>query len=214
MAIENSLDSVLNTKTKVKIIRLFISRTNEFHTSGREIAKSIKVSPPAAHAALKKLYNQGILKLEIIGKQHIYSLNDKNRLVRDILKPSFKKEISLKDDIKRFIAKKIKKEKLARDIISIILYGSLQCHQTTDTSDVDIAVITKDKIKAKKVEDAFIENIAVQFHEYFGFHLDVYVKSKEEFLSRIKRRLSPVSSLAKSYSVIYGKDLIELKTIQ
>ncbi len=210
MVMENSLDTILNTKTKVKIIRLFTSHTDDFRSSGREIAKWIKVSPPAAHSALKQLYNQGILKLEIIGKQHIYSLNDKNRLVRDILKPSFKKELSLKEDIKRFLIKKIESGGLRRNILSIILYGSLQRSQTTDKSDADIAIIVKDKKNIENIEDRFIEDIGPQFNEYFGAHLDTYIKSKEEFIDRMKKKLPPVSSLMKSYSVIFGKSPLDL----
>lgn len=210
MPIENSLDTLLNTKTKVKIIRLFISRTDDFRASGREIAKWIKASPPAAHSALKELYSQGILRLEIIGGQHIYGINPKNRLVKGILKPGFKKELSLKEDIRSFLVKKIKGTNISHKIISLVLYGSLQRSQATHRSDADVAVIIKDKKDLRMIEDAFIENIGVQFSEYFGFHLDAYIKPKEEFLYRFKKHLSPVSALMKSYSVVFGKDPLEL----
>jgi predicted nucleotidyltransferase len=210
MAVENSLDIILDSKIKVKIIRLFILRTDDFRSSGREIAKWIKVSPPATHTALKELYNQDILKLQIIGKQHIYSLNTKNRIVKDILKPSFKKELSLKEDIQRFLIKKIEELNLKPRIASLILYGSLQQGQTTTRSDVDIAVVVKDKKYTEEVKDKFIVNIARQFSEYFGSHLDAYVKSKAEFVYRMKKRLSPVATLMKSYSLIFGKEPFEL----
>lgn len=210
MAIENSLDIILDSKTKIKIIRLFISRSDAFRSSGREIAKWIKISPPTTHAALKELFSQGILRLEIIGKQHIYSLNTKNRIVEDILKPSFKKELSLKEDIKSFLIKKMEELKLKHKIDSLILYGSLQRGSTTDRSDVDIAVIVKDKKDNEEVKDKFIVDIAGQFSEYFGSHLDAYVKPRAEFVYRMKKHLSPVSSLMKSYSVIFGKEPFEL----
>jgi predicted nucleotidyltransferase len=209
MAMENSLDIILNTKTKVKIIRLFVSRTDDFRSSGREIAKWIKVSPPATHTALKELYNQSILNLEVIGKQHIYSLNNKNRIVKDILKPSFKKELSIKEDIKHFLNKKIEEEKIKHKLSSLILYGSLQRRRTTGLSDVDIAVIVKYKRDVKEIEDKFIENIGIEFSEYFGVHLDAYVKSKDGFVYRMKKHLPPVLSLMKSYSVIFGEDPLE-----
>jgi predicted nucleotidyltransferase len=211
MGIENSLDSILNTATKVKILRLFSSRTDEFRSSGREIAKSVKVSPPAAHTALKELYSQGILKLEIIGKQHIYSLNSQSRLVKDILKPSFKKELSLKQDMSRFLIEKIKNAGIKSKIMSIILYGSLQTGKSTAASDADIAVVVRDKADLKKVGNVFTESIAAQFSEYFGINLDAYIKSKEEFISRVKNNKPPVSSLLKSYSIIFGVSPIELR---
>jgi predicted nucleotidyltransferase len=210
MAIENNLDTILDSRAKIKIIRLFVSHTGDFRSSGRAIARLIKVSPPSAHLALKELNSQKILNLEIIGKQHVYSLNTKNRSVRDILAPVFTKELSVKEDIKSFLVGKIKDSKIARKIISLVLYGSLQRNQAGKGSDVDIAVIVKNKRDTQDIEERFIKDIAVQFSEYFGVHLDAYVKSRNEFLKRMKRRLPPVSTLIKSYSVIFGKDPLEL----
>jgi len=210
MPIENSLDTILDSRTKIKIIRLFISRTPDFRSSGREIAKRIKVSPPATHAALKELYNQNILNLEIIGRQHIYSLNTRGRIVKDILTPVFKKELSFKEDIKTFLVTKMKALKIKQKILSLILYGSLQRSQAGPKSDVDVAVVIKDKEDIQDIENKFINEIAVQFYEYFGVHLDAYIKTKEEFVKRLKRHLPPVSTLIKSYLVVFGKDPLEL----
>lgn len=101
MAAEKSLDNILNSKSKIAIIRLYVSKTVDFKATGRKIAKLIDFSAPATHTALKELYNQGVLKLDIIGKQHIYSLDSNNRMVKQILKPMFKKEISVKGEIKK-----------------------------------------------------------------------------------------------------------------
>ena len=132
MAIERSLDNVLNTNSKVKIIRLFTSRREDFIASGREIARLTGITPPAAHTALKDLYNQDILKRDIIGREHIYRLNANNRIVQDILKPAFKKEYSIKEDIFKFLKEKIKENRIEDKIVSLILYGSLQSGSTDE----------------------------------------------------------------------------------
>jgi len=59
--------------------------------------------------------------------------------------------------------------------------------------------------------DWFIEELAVQFSDYFGIQADAYIKTKDEFVGRMRKNLAPVSTLLKSYSVILGKDPIELK---
>lgn len=210
MPIEKRLDDILNTKSKVKIIRLFASRREDFMASGREIAKLVSLTPPAVHAALKELYNQDILKRDIIGKQHIYRMNYASRLVRDILQPAFQREHSIKDDISNFLRGKIKTYKL-RGIISLILYGSITKGETHERSDCDIAVIVKDTKSKKLIEDIFIEKISSEFYEYFGISLDAYIKTEKKFKGRLKKGLSPVSMLMKSYIVIYGKDPINFK---
>ncbi|MEA3346527.1 MAG: zeta toxin family protein [Candidatus Auribacterota bacterium] len=96
MVVEKALDNILNTNSKVKIIRLFISRSEDFIASGREISRLIGMTPPAVHTTLKDLYNQDILKRDIIGKQHIYKLNTNSRLVKNILVPAFKRELLIK----------------------------------------------------------------------------------------------------------------------
>lgn len=211
MAIERSLDKILNTNSKVKIVRLFVSRRVDFMASGREIARLIEITPPAAHAALKDLYNQDILKRDIIGREHIYRLNANNRIVQNILIPAFKKEYSVKEDIFKFLKKKIKEKKMKDKIISLILYGSLQSGRAHEKSDVDIAVITKNEAAQKEVERVFIEDVSHQFYDYFGANIDTYIKTKDEFVKRLKKKLSPLSKLVESYTVIYGKDPIKLK---
>ena len=210
MSIEKKLDDILNTKSKVKIIRLFASRREDFMASGRAIAKLVNLTPPAVHATLKGLYGQDILKRDIIGRQHIYSMNYRSRLVKDILQPAFKKERSIKDDIADFLLKKIKAYKL-RGIISLMLYGSITKGETHEKSDCDIAVVVRSAASKKLIEDILIEKISAEFYEYFGISLDAYIKTEKEFLGRLKRKLSPVSTLMKSYTVIYGKDPIGLK---
>ena len=93
-----TLDSLLNTGSKVKIIRLFVSRKVGFRASGRKIATLANITAPAAHAALKELQNHGLLKREIIGRQHIYRLDDNSVMIKKILKPMFRKESSLKQE--------------------------------------------------------------------------------------------------------------------
>lgn len=212
MVLDKALDSILNTGSKIKIIRLFISRRENYMASGREIARLVNLTAPAAHAALKELYNQDILKQDIIGRGHIYRLNADSRIVKTILEPAFKKEDSIKKDIFDFIIKKIEEKRIKNKIVSAILYGSLETGATDEKSDVDIAIITKNKTAKEQIEKTYtIENITNQFYDYFGVHLDVYIKTKNEFVRRLKKNLPPVSTLMRSYSVVYGKDPIEFK---
>jgi len=211
MIMDKTLDNILNTNHKVKIIRLFISKREDFISTGREIARMIDVTAPTAHTALKELYSQDILKRNIISGHHLYKLNTANRTVKNILIPAFKKELAFKKDISLFLINQIKDKNISNKIISIILYGSFQTGKTDNTSDVDVAVVVKNKNHTPQVEKIFIEEITNEFREYFGVHLDVYIKPKEEFLQRLNKNQPPISTLIKSYSIIHGKDIIDLK---
>ena len=206
---EKSLDSILNTNAKVKIIRLFTSHLEDFMASGREISRAISVTAPATHTALKELYEQGILKREIKGKFHLYRLNTKSRIVKAILVPAFRKENSFLKDAVSFIVQALRKNKIANKLSSVVLYGSQYTKKATLESDIDIAVVVKNAKDIKTIEDIFIEKISSEFEEYFQIRIDTYIKTKKEFISRLKKKLSPVASLMKSYSVIYGEDPID-----
>jgi len=91
-------------------------------------------------------------------------------------------------------------------IISIIFYGSQQKEKAEESSDIDIAVIVRDNNDTKIVEDLFIENITSAFYDYFGVSLDVYIKTQKDFIDRLNKDLPPVSTLMKSYSIVYGED--------
>ena len=107
MAFNKSLENILNTGSKAKIIGLLVSKKDSFRASGRQIAELVNVSAPAAHAALKTLHKQDVLKREIIGKQHIYSLNNNSEIVKHVLMPMFQKESSLKKEIDDHFIKQI-----------------------------------------------------------------------------------------------------------
>ena len=211
MAIEQALNNILNTNSKVRIIRLFISKREDFIATGREIARLTNISAPAAHATLKNLGNLDVLSRKIIGKQHLYKLNIKSRIVKNILIPAFKKELSVKKDVINYLKNEIKTKRLTDKIVSLIFYGSLQKRSETETSDVDIAIITKNEADKEYVRKIFLEDISARFHEYFGAYLDTYIKTQDEFIIRLRKNQPPVSTLIKSYTMVCGKDPLDMK---
>jgi predicted nucleotidyltransferase len=86
----------------------------------------------------------------------------------------------------------------------------LQKGTANDKSDVDIAVIVKGKKDTKEINDKFLNDISVRFYSYFNAHLDAYIKTKDEFRSRLQKNQPPISTLMKSYSIIYGKEPLEI----
>jgi len=208
---KDTLNDVLNSEIKIKVIRLFISRTEGYHATGREIARIVGTTAPTAHVALKDLYASHILNYEISGRNHLYSLNRKTRMVESILLPMFQKEDAFKNDVFEFIKTTLIKKKVMESIVSILLYGSQQRGKSDESSDIDIAVIVRTASDLKAIEDLFIEEITSSFYDYFGVSLDAYIKTQKDFTDRLNKNLPPVSTLMKSYSVVYGEDPINFR---
>lgn len=203
------INELLDSQVKLAIIRAFLKH-NGLKANGREIAKIAGFSAPSTHDALKDLHACNILNLDIIGKQHIYTLNEENRAVQKILRPLFELEGNVKEDIADFLIDALTRTKIKSLIVSVILYGSLQRNEATTKSDVDVALVVKNASDVPIVTDVFTQSIARDFKQYFGSQLDVYIKSRSEFKERLKKNLPPVSSLIKSYSVLYGKEPLEI----
>ena len=208
---KDDLNSILNSEIKIRIIRFLSSRGKGYQATGREVARLVETTAPTAHTALKDLYAYHILNYVISGRNHLYSLNRKTRLVKDILLPMLKKENDFKNDVFSFIRSLLKEKKAMKSIVSILFYGSQQKEKSNESSDIDIAVIVRDNSDLKIMEDLFIENITSSFYDYFGVSLDAYIKTQKDFIDRLNKNLTPVSTLMKSYNVIYGEDPINWK---
>ncbi len=203
------INEIIDSPSKFAILRILASRKG-FKATGREIAKLAGYSVPSTHESLKDLYSHNILNLEIIGKQHIYTLNEDDRIVKRIIHPMFEAEGGFKEEIRDFLLDEIKKAGIKQAIISLILYGSIQKGTANRGSDVDVAVIVAKAADVTRVKDIFISTIIGKFKSYFGVQLDSYVKTAVEFRNRFKKNQPPVSTLMKSYLVLYGKEPLDI----
>lgn len=203
------IEEIVDSPSKLAILRVFTSHKG-LQATGRRVAELIGYSVPSTHESLKALHAQNILNLEIIGKQHIYSLNENDRIVQKIIRPMFEVESNVRKEIGDFLLKEIKKTGTKGKITSLILYGSAQTGETRKGSDVDVAVVVAQEKDLQAVEDAFLSRIAPRFKAYFGVQIDSYIKSAADFRSRLKKHQPPVSTLMKAYSVLYGKEPLEV----
>lgn len=209
MTIPFQFEKIIDSPSKLAILRVFAAHDG-LKATGRQIAKLVGYSAPSTHESLKDLHNRNILKLEIIGKQHIYALNEDDRIVKKIIRPMFATESNLKNEFRDFLLDEFKKTKIKAQIASLILYGSIQTETAKKGSDVDVAVVVSRAADLRSVENAFSLEIISRFKAYFGVQIDPYIKSADEFKRRLKRNKPPVSTLMKSYSVLYGKEPLEV----
>ncbi|MDP3041987.1 MAG: nucleotidyltransferase domain-containing protein [Candidatus Omnitrophota bacterium] len=203
------VEDIVDSPSKLAILRVFASRRG-LKATGRQIAKLVGYSAPSTHDSLKNLHERNILKLDIIGKQHIYALNEEDRIVQKIIRPMFAAESNFKNEIRDFLLNELKKNKIKAKIASLILYGSVQTEKAKKGSDVDVAVVVSRVSDLRSVENVFSFEVIPRFKAYFGVQVDPYIKSADEFKKRLKKNKPPVSTLMKSYSVLYGKEPLEV----
>lgn len=203
------IEEIVDSPSKLAILRVFAAHKG-LRATGRQIAKLVGYSAPSAHESLKNLYDRNILKLEIIGKQHIYTLNEDDRIVQKIIRPMFAAEGNVKSEIRDFLLGEFKRTKIRAKISAVFLYGSMQNETAKKGSDVDVAVVVSRAADLRAIEGVFLSEINSRFKIYFGVQLDPYIKSAGEFRERLKKSQPPVSTLMKSYSVLCGKEPLEI----
>jgi len=203
------IDDIVDSPSKLAILRVFASREG-LKATGREIAKLAGFSVPSTHESLKDLYERNVLVREIIGKQHIYSLNEDDRLVQKIIRPMFKAESNYKQEIGDLLLEEVKKAGIKSIIVSLMLYGSVEKKTAQEGSDIDVAVVVAKATDVDRVFEVFNSYIVERFKSFFGVHLDFYVKSATEFRELLQKNRPPISTLMKAYSVLYGKEPLEV----
>jgi len=202
MKLTNPLDKILNNETKVKILR-FLFKTNA-EWNGRQIARELGVTPATTHKALQSLNKEGVLLLRNIGKTHVYTLKRNNFTVSNMLKPLFANEEKILDSIFGIIRRRISASSIKKDIVSVVLFGSVSLHKERPTSDIDIAVIVKD-LKRKHKAELLFEEIDKKISEKFGNTISAYINTVLEFKSKYKKGLAVIKNILKSNKLIYGK---------
>jgi len=204
MKLTKPLDSILNTEVKTKILR-FLCRTGA-EWNGSQIAKEVGITPAASHSALNELTRQGVIMMRNMGNTHVYTLNAKNYIVSDLLKPLYIKEDEALHKIIGIIKRSLSSSKIKNKILNVSLFGSVNKGEDHPTSDIDLAVIVSDAKAKSKVEKLF-EKIDANVSKKFGNIISPYINTKSEFKTKRKKKLEVVKNILKSNTLIYGERL-------
>lgn len=145
----------------------------------REIARKIGISFGSANKVLNDLHSSGLLNRSQKGKMCFYRINSDDASLRqfkifntiDLLRPLIN---SLKD--------------LAR---KIVLYGSCSNGTDSSNSDIDIFIISDDKIKVLQSIEKYsfgkgFEDLRIQPVIFSPLELLKAEKTEEEFLSLVR----------------------------
>lgn len=150
MRFHTPLDDILNSRIKVRILRLFARTRGSY--SGREVARLIGYSHNPTIQALKELEAQGLLRRRSIGASHEYTLNEDHLLVRGVLLLAFERE---RDALLEIAS--IFEEQIGKDFEEAVIFGSVARGEERLDSDVDILIIIKDRADKEAVEDRVSE---------------------------------------------------------
>lgn len=193
-----SLLDVLNSKTKIKIIKFLL--THEASMSEREIASILKVSHMSVNRTMRELAELNFVNFVTIGKAHLWRVNHKSYAFR-ALSELIKGVSGIQEPIEEL--KKILLKNLSKTLIKrIVLFGSIAKGSERTNSDIDIFVLARDKQSKEKLESS-IEKLSNICFEMYGNRLAPYILTDQEL--KQKKNLKVISEIKKGIEIYSGK---------
>lgn len=202
MLIRDILDKTLANETKIRILRLLFKYGAE--RTGRQLAKEVGASPTTAGKFLSELVNDGIINVKGAGKSHLYSVNDKNYVVRNLLRPFFEKEKNIFGDMISLIKKSLAKTGTA--IESAAIFGSVAEKKETARSDIDLMIIIRE-LKDRKKMEAAVDKISIRLAKDFQTVISPYILSTAQFKKRYSEKSPIINEILKTHILIMGSSL-------
>lgn len=194
MKLHNILDDMLDSKSKVRILRTLF-RFPERDFTEREIAKMIRMSPNTVNLALNSLRKTNVFLYKRIGRTHSYRC-DPDSVLFPLLKGLFKQERQMREDLITLL-----KEGL-EGVGTCILFGSFAREEEGFDSDLDILIVAKNKEKAKAITDHLAEDLSLRF----SITLAPMIFSPEEIEKKQQKKF--IKEALSEGMIIAGKHVI------
>ncbi len=179
-----SLLDVLNSKTKVKIVKFLL--THEASMSEREIASILKVSHMSINRTMRELSDLNFVDFITVGKAHLWRVNRKSYAFKT-LSTLIKGVSGIKEpmqDLEDILLKHLPKSLIKK----VILFGSIAKASEKPSSDIDIFILVKNKQGKVKFEQS-IEKLSNVCLEVYGNRLAPYILTEQEFKQKKNLKL-------------------------
>lgn len=194
MKFNTSLIDILNSKTKLKIVKFLL--THEASMSEREIASILKVSHMSINRTMRELSEVNLVNFTTVGKAHLWKVNRKSYAFK-VLSEFIKGVSRIKDpldDLKGIILTNIPKNLIKK----VVLFGSVAKGEEKTDSDIDVFFLVKDSRDKEKLSSA-LEKLSNACLETYGNRLSPYILTEQE--AKKKARAKFLSEIDKGIEI-------------
>ncbi|MBU1670613.1 MAG: nucleotidyltransferase domain-containing protein [Actinobacteria bacterium] len=200
MKVNRPLDLIMNNKNKVAILRHLVLYPSEV-TTGRSLARELKMNQATCNNALNSLHRAGIIMRKNAGRSSIYEIARDTAVCEELLQPLFQKEREIPGEAVRMLVQGLEAER-----IQAFLFGSVVRGTDTPESDTDVLLVLDDKADRKKALDRLGENTPEAYRRFrTGFN--VTLLSESELARKRKRKDGFVSrAMAEAVRIEVGAE--------
>lgn len=200
MIVNRILDHIFVNTGNLAVLRVLNDRV--VGISGRETARLANISLRTAQLALSNLEGLKIVKRQIGGREHLFTLNRDNFITKEIIIKLFITERRFKDSLINQIVNNL--QTLAD---SIILFGSVARKEESIDSDMDICLVySKNKATIEKI----ISTLRDDVYDTYGITLAPFYVTSNKFKTTAKKNRGPINEILKDGIVLNGSSINEL----
>jgi len=199
MRFRDPIDDILGSRVKVRVLRLLHRTRGQF--TGREISRLVGYSPTHTIKALRELESDGLVSSFRAGTADLYSINDRSSTVAGVLDPVFSWEQGLREELAEVF-----RESFGKELLLVLLYGSVARGEETHDSDIDLLVVVKDGTNMDAAEEKASE-ASLAAGARFGAPVVAFVVTASEYDKKVKSKRGFWKEIPKASVQIYKSDL-------
>jgi predicted nucleotidyltransferase len=199
MIFNKVLNLVFSSNSHIGVLRAM--QHHKVGITGREIARLSGLSPKTTLRALTELEDVRIVKRVIGGRDHHFTLNRENYLIKNGIIPLLQIENNFLPELFSLL-----KSKLSKYCASIILFGSVARNEEKIESDLDICFVIQNK-KSQKIIIPIVHELQNRVYAEYGASLAPVYFTLTEFSKRATKNLPPVNNIIKEGILISGKSI-------
>ncbi|MCX6664558.1 MAG: nucleotidyltransferase domain-containing protein [Euryarchaeota archaeon] len=188
------LEKIIGKKSKIKILRFLLDNDDHSYCLD-DISKSTGISCGTVYPSLKELLEVRVITQRKVGRSILYIIN-KNH----VLFPQIKELINFEKKSLQIIAEQFVDSLPKKDIIAVILFGSVAREEFNEKSDIDILIIyRRENVKPE------VEQFVDRFLDSYDVHIVPLFITKKEIQERIKRFDNFIITIMNEGQLLYGE---------
>lgn len=191
-------ERVFGSRAKIRVLRVLYDMKEE-ELTGREIARRCKLTPARTHAVLKELAGEGLVKMRVLGRNHMYSLNPNSILIPPI-KLIFDPNQSVESQLKRLVSA----EFADRRVLSALAYGERVSDPSTNSAPLKILVITDSDASTSSLSKRS-ESLKSRIRSGFGESPEIQLQTVDQLRSLSQAGDPEVKTALESHILLLGE---------
>lgn len=174
------LDWIFRAPSHVALLRVLKDRPTG--ATGRHVASEAGMTHKAAHDALARLEQAGIVRRLPAGRAYIFQLNRRHRLVRRGILPLLELERDFREQVKGLLRKG-----LEEGVVSGAVFGSVARGEEESRSDLDACLLVERESQTEEVS-ARAGRLSERLNDEYGVRLAPVVFTRAEFTREYRGR--------------------------